>query len=74
MTIQEFVEADEYVDTYRKDCDWKGFTVYEIYAKADEGACIGYPQFALEKDDNIRRTTFEETLAIMDATPHSDDE
>ena len=68
MTISEFVEADEYADTYRKDCEWQGFTVYEIWAKADERACTGYPQFALEKDGKIRKSTIPETIAIMNRT------
>lgn len=68
MTIEEFVKKDNYVDTYKKDCNWRGFSVYEIWAKSNEGACTGYPQFALEKDGYIRKSTLTETLEIMNET------
>ncbi len=72
MTIDEFVKADEYADAYKKDCEWQGFAVYEIWAKADEGACTGYPQFALEKNGKIRKSTLPETIAIMNETADSE--
>lgn len=68
MTIKEFVKDDDYVDTYKKVCDWQGFSVYEIWAESDEGACTGYPQFALEKNGKIRKSELSETIAIMNAT------
>ncbi len=74
MTIKEFVETSESFDRYRKDCVWQGFTVYEVWEKRNEGACVGYPQFALEKDGKIRLSTLEETIAIMDATIVPDNE
>jgi hypothetical protein len=67
MTIEEFVKKDNYVDSYKKVCDWQEFSVYEIWAKSDEGACTGYPQFALDKNGIIRKSNLSETIAIMDA-------
>lgn len=66
MTIQEFVDKSEVANAYRKDCEWEGYTVYELWEKGTEGACIGYPILALEKDGKIRLSTFPETQAIMD--------
>ncbi len=68
MTIKEFVDKDEY------RTDWHGYTVYSVWCKAHEGACIGYPQYALEKDGKIRESTHEETIEIMRSLPYSDDE
>lgn len=65
MTIEEFVQNHEYVDSFKKCKDWNGYKVYDIWAKAEEGACIGTPQFALEKNGEIRESTLEETLEIM---------
>lgn len=67
MTIEEFVKKDNYVDSYEKVCDWQEFSVYEIWAKSDEGACTGYPQFALDNGKIIRRATFPEIKKIMSA-------
>lgn len=68
MTIQEFIDKSEWHDTYKQTNDWNGYKVYDIWAKANEGACVGYPQFALEKDGEIRQSTLEETIAIMRAS------
>ncbi len=66
MTIQEFIRNhNEDYDTYEVRKDWKGYKVYSIWAKREEGACIGYPQYALEKDGEIRLSSFEETRSIM---------
>ena len=68
MTIEEFVKNHEYADSLRPCQDWNGYKVYEIWAKADEGACVGYPLHALEKDGKIREATLEETIQIMKIT------
>ena len=44
---------------------WNGYMVYHVWAKKDEGACIGYPQYALEKDGVFRFAELEEIHAIM---------
>lgn len=74
MTIKEFVDKDDYFDRYEYRTDWNGYTVYSVWCKAHEGACIGYPQYALEKNSTIRLSTHEETIEIMHSLPHSDDE
>lgn len=74
MTIQEFIDKDEYFDSYRYSIEWNNYKVYEIWAKQDEGACIGYPNFALEKNGIIRKSKFEETLKIMKDLIKDDDE
>ena len=66
MTIEEFVDNSENFDTYKYCCEWNGFKVYDVWAKANEGACIGYPQYALEKDGKIRLSQLQETIKIMD--------
>ena len=66
MTIQDFIDANKTdFDTYEACPDWKGYKVYSVWLKAQEGACIGYPQYALEKNSIIRLSTLEETIAIM---------
>lgn len=68
MTIDDFIKirnAD--FDSYKYSIKWNGYKVYSIWLKANEGACVGYPQYALEKDGYIRESTLEETIAIMDA-------
>lgn len=74
MTIQEFIDKSEWHDTYKQINDWNGYKVYDIWAKADEGSCVGYPQFALEKDGEIRQSTLEETIAIMKADRTNEDD
>lgn len=74
MTIKEFVDNDEYFDRYEYRTEWNGYTVYSLWCKAHEGACIGYPQYALEKDGKIRKSTHEETKKIMESLPHNDDD
>ena len=54
MTIEEFVDKSEYFDSFEYRMNWNGYTVYYVWAKADEGACTGYPRFALEKDGKFR--------------------
>lgn len=76
MTIQDFIEENKTdFDTYEARPDWKGYKVYSVWLKAQEGACIGYPQYALEKNSIIRLSTLEETIAIMktDIPPDTDD-
>lgn len=74
MTIEEFVENHEYVDRWSYRIQWNGYKVYSIWAKSDEGACVGYPKHALEKDGEIRESTLEETIAIMKASRLEDDD
>ena len=66
MTIDDFIKirnAD--FDNYNYRIEWNGYKVYSIWLKANEGACVGYPQYALEKDGHIRESTLTETLEIM---------
>jgi hypothetical protein len=65
MTIKEFIDRDGYFDRYTFCTAWNGYTVYDVWAKSNEGACVGYPQFALEKNGAIRLSILEETLQIM---------
>ena len=65
MTIEEFVKNHECADSFRPCKDWNGCKVYEIWRKADEGACVGYPQYALEKNGTVRESSLEETMDIM---------
>jgi hypothetical protein len=75
MTIQEFIDSrkDDF-DTYEARPDWNGYKVFEVWRKKDEGACVGYPQYALLKNDNIRESSFEETVKIMQSYQDSDDD
>ncbi|EPF30737.1 hypothetical protein HMPREF9194_01056 [Treponema maltophilum ATCC 51939] len=66
MTIQDFIsEHNADFDTYEVRHDWHGNKVYSVRLKSNEGACIGYPQYALEKAGKIRLSTPEETIDIM---------
>lgn len=65
MTIKDFLKEQTTFDSYRKRRDWNGYIVYHIWAKANKGACVGYPQFALEKKGEIRLANIEEIHAIM---------
>ena len=66
MTIEEFIKAKSTdFDMYKYRIEWNGYKVYEIWLKRNEGACVGYPQYALEKDGNIRESTINETIKIM---------
>ena len=71
MTIEEFIKKHEYADSSRPCQEWNGYKVYEIWQKSDEGACVGYPLHALEKDGKIRESTLDETIAIMKAERQS---
>lgn len=65
MTIREFINENDYFDRYRSKGFWNGYKVYYVWAKKDEGACIGYPQYALEKDGVFRMAELEEIHSIM---------
>lgn len=66
MTIDDFIKAKSAdFDMYKYRMEWNGYKVYSIWLKANEGACVGYPQYALEKDGKIRVSTLTETLEIM---------
>lgn len=66
MTIQEFIKLHNTdFDRYKPCSDWNDYKVYSVWLKAQEGACVGYPQYALEKDNIIRLSTLKETIAIM---------
>lgn len=65
MTIDQFVKDSLYFDRYKYLLDWKGYRVYDVWRKADEGACIGYPSYALEKDGNIRQASLDQVMMIM---------
>lgn len=67
MTIQDFIgEHSADFDTYEVRPDWHGNKIYSVWLKSNEGACVGYPQYALEKAGKIRLATLEETIAIME--------
>ncbi len=67
MTIREFLKKNEDgYDRYRTLGEWKGYKVYQIWAKRQEGCCIGLPQFALEKDGVFRIAAFDEINELMD--------
>ncbi len=67
MTIEDFIKKNsEYFDAYKYCFEWNGFKVYDVWAKADEDVCIGYPQYALERNGKTRESTHEETIKIMD--------
>ena len=74
MTIQDFLKENKTdFDTYEARPNWKDYKVYSVWLKAHEEACVGYPQYALEKNGKIRLSTLEETLIIMETDiPNTD--
>ena len=75
MTMEEFIGIHKNdFDTYDLRPDWNGYKVYGIWRKKDEGACVGYPKYALEKNGTIRESSLEEAIAIMQANLSADDE
>lgn len=74
MTIEEFVDNSEDFDMYEYKLKWNDYNVYEVWLKSCEYSCTGYPQYALEKDGEIRESTHEETIEIMDAFPYTYEE
>lgn len=64
MTIQEFTKANNF-DKYKFSVKWGDYDCYSVWNKKWEGACIGYPHYALVKDDTIRLANLEEILKIM---------
>ena len=66
MTIKEFIKQNKgHFDHYRTEGTWNGYTVYHVWAKRNEGACVGLPIFALEKDREFRLANLEEIHSIM---------
>lgn len=66
MTIREFIKAnDDSFDRYPSRGSWNGYNVYYVWAKRNEGAIVGLPQYALEKDRKFRLTNTDEIFAIM---------
>lgn len=63
-SIELFARYHGY-DCFEPETDWNEHKVYHIWKKRQEGACIGYPQFALEINGELRLATHEEVLAIM---------
>lgn len=63
-SIELFARYHGY-DSFEPETDWNEHKVYHIWKKRQEGACIGYPQFALEINGELRLATHEEVLAIM---------
>lgn len=74
MTIEEFVDSSEDFDMYEYKLKWNDYNVYEVWLKSCEYSCTGCPQYALEKDAEIRESTHEETIEIMRSLPYSDEE
>ena len=66
MTIRDFIKQNkEDFDHYRKLGIWSGYTVYHVWAKRNESACVGLPIFALEKDGEFSLATLKEIHSIM---------
>ena len=66
MTIREFIKKNKQdYDHYRTQGSWNGYTVFQVWAKRNEGGCVGLPIFALEKDGEFRLATLEEIHSIM---------
>jgi len=63
-SIERFVRYHGY-DSFEQEKNWNGHKVYHIWKKRQEGACIGYPQFALEVNGEFRLAFHEEVLEIM---------
>ena len=74
MPIEEFVDNSEDFDMYEYKLKWNDYNVYEVWLKSCEYSCTGYPQYALEKDGEIRLSELEETIKIMDAFPYTYEE
>ena len=66
MTIMDFMKNHPEFDSNRKRRNWNGFSVYHIWAKANKGACVGLPQFALDDGKTIRLADTDEIFKIMD--------
>lgn len=64
MTLQEFMKNNDF-DRQKFAVNWNGFECYSVWNKRDEGAIVGYPQYALIRDDTIRLANLEEILKIM---------
>ena len=61
--IQELIE-DLGAKSYKKGCDWNG---YNVYIPVYEGnPIIGLPYVILEKGEEIRISTTDESLAYLD--------
>jgi len=75
MTIQDFIgEHSADFDIYEVRPDWHGNKIYSVWLKSNEGACVGYPQYAIDNGKTIRLSTIEETIAIMETDiPSADD-
>lgn len=55
--------------------EWKDYAVYEPTFDDDEPRCIGFPQFILANDKELRWTKdWEESRAIMDKFYPNDEE
>ena len=66
MTMNEFIiQNKKDFDSYEFYSNWNGYKVYSIWLKKDEGACVGLPQFALEKDGIVRVATHDEIQSIF---------
>ena len=74
LTIQDFMNNNKQFDTFEYRLDWNGYKVYEVWRKSEEGTCVGYPQYALEKNEKIRESKLEETIQIMHSFPDDDEE
>lgn len=53
-------------DSVKKGKEWQGYSVYLPIYKHDE--VIGLPRLILEKDGNLRLSSYEEWFDYMDAT------
>ena len=63
--IQNFAKENGYIKAIYKG-EWKEYEVYEpIYSESEEVSYIGYPLMILVKDDQIRLTTPDESLELL---------
>lgn len=63
--ITEFAKNHEY-DAVKQLEDWHDFKVYEPLFSGNEYAMVGLPLVILVRDDQIRMSTADEALQIID--------
>lgn len=64
QNIELFIKYYGY-DRYSQKPDWHEYKVYHIWKKSQEGAFIGYPEYALELNGELRLASPEEAREIM---------
>lgn len=65
MTIEDVAKQEGFT-AHKYWCTYNEYKVYELWYKELEGAIVGFPQFALEKDGVFTLVNdIDETLKIM---------